>query len=560
MVTDADLDPARRRPRHRDQRRRRRARHDDPVRPRHARLLRTDRGGPRLDGHARRGRGAGARLRPPPRPRAAKRRRCAATRSPPTAASSPGTCRSLDEYLHYRMIDVSSIKELAKRWYPRVYQSQPRQGPGAPRARRHPREHPGAGLLPAAPCSSPPPGPDAGRGAGRGRGGSGDGRGPGRLTRLRRARPAARGMVGVAQLVEHLVVVQDVAGSSPVTHPEGLTSQMGSRMVEVQRLSAADAVRMVAELASDLADTPSLDDLLDRAVGLAVDIVPGCEQAGISLLQNHVVDSPSSVGPLAATCDKLQERLGEGPCITALLEADVIRIDDISTDPRWPRFAEAAAVEGVRSMLACRLATQRDKLGALNMYSDRDGRVQRRVGGDGRRLRSACEPGAVSPRPRDQPAARPAEPRGHRPGDGDPDGTSPDHGQPGLRRHGARVATQQRQAAHDRGRTRAHRARCRRPERPAVRRSRSGSRAPTAAGWRRPERRRFSTELSTPVRISVPRAASNCSCARAIATVAASDNERTPPRLQAQEPAPGAHVAADHLAREPPRRRCRGHR
>ena len=27
------------------------------------------------------------------------------------------------------------------------------------------------------------------------------------------------GMVGVAQLVEHLVVVQDVAGSSPVTHP-----------------------------------------------------------------------------------------------------------------------------------------------------------------------------------------------------------------------------------------------------------------------------------------------------------------------------------------------------
>ena len=27
-------------------------------------------------------------------------------------------------------------------------------------------------------------------------------------------------MVGVAQLVEHLVVVQDVAGSSPVTHPK----------------------------------------------------------------------------------------------------------------------------------------------------------------------------------------------------------------------------------------------------------------------------------------------------------------------------------------------------
>ena len=31
----------------------------------------------------------------------------------------------LDEYLHYRMIDVSSIKELARRWYPRVYFASP---------------------------------------------------------------------------------------------------------------------------------------------------------------------------------------------------------------------------------------------------------------------------------------------------------------------------------------------------------------------------------------------------------------------------------------------------
>jgi oligoribonuclease len=31
----------------------------------------------------------------------------------------------LDEHLHYRMVDVSSLKELAKRWYPRIYQSQP---------------------------------------------------------------------------------------------------------------------------------------------------------------------------------------------------------------------------------------------------------------------------------------------------------------------------------------------------------------------------------------------------------------------------------------------------
>ena len=34
----------------------------------------------------------------------------------------------LDAHLHYRMIDVSSIKELTRRWYPRVYFGQPQKG------------------------------------------------------------------------------------------------------------------------------------------------------------------------------------------------------------------------------------------------------------------------------------------------------------------------------------------------------------------------------------------------------------------------------------------------
>jgi oligoribonuclease len=36
--------------------------------------------------------------------------------------------KALDEYLHYRMIDVSSIKELARRWFPRIYFGQPAKG------------------------------------------------------------------------------------------------------------------------------------------------------------------------------------------------------------------------------------------------------------------------------------------------------------------------------------------------------------------------------------------------------------------------------------------------
>jgi oligoribonuclease len=36
----------------------------------------------------------------------------------------------LDAFLHYRMVDVSSVKELARRWYPRVYFASPEKHGG----------------------------------------------------------------------------------------------------------------------------------------------------------------------------------------------------------------------------------------------------------------------------------------------------------------------------------------------------------------------------------------------------------------------------------------------
>ncbi|QNK80534.1 oligoribonuclease [Nakamurella sp. PAMC28650] len=57
-------------------------------------------------------------------------------RTAPLAGNSIGTDRGfiardmpeLDNFLHYRMIDVSSIKELTRRWYPKVYYAQPAKG------------------------------------------------------------------------------------------------------------------------------------------------------------------------------------------------------------------------------------------------------------------------------------------------------------------------------------------------------------------------------------------------------------------------------------------------
>ncbi|MFD4355810.1 oligoribonuclease [Nocardia sp. NPDC058519] len=57
-------------------------------------------------------------------------------RTVPLCGNSIGTDRGfiardmpeLDAHLHYRMVDVSSIKELCRRWYPRIYFGQPEKG------------------------------------------------------------------------------------------------------------------------------------------------------------------------------------------------------------------------------------------------------------------------------------------------------------------------------------------------------------------------------------------------------------------------------------------------
>ena len=149
----------------------------------------------------------------------------------------------LEAHLHYRIIDVSSIKELSRRWFP-APTSRPRPRPAATaRSPTSASRSPSCATTarrcscrrPAPPPNRPapwppatsstttlprsvPPWPPARVGAWSGAPPSNgyDGSRCGRNGILGCRAPA---VVGIAQLVEHLVVVQVAAGSSPVTHP-----------------------------------------------------------------------------------------------------------------------------------------------------------------------------------------------------------------------------------------------------------------------------------------------------------------------------------------------------
>jgi GAF domain-containing protein len=116
------------------------------------------------------------------------------------------------------------------------------------------------------------------------------------------------------------------------------------------------------------------DDQLtfDRIARRAVEVVPACDFVGITLRRRR--GRPESVAvtePAARSCDDWQYELGEGPCLSALAEDETYLIEDVASDPRWPRWGPRAAEAGAGSILSIRLADDESALGALNLYSRR---------------------------------------------------------------------------------------------------------------------------------------------------------------------------------------------
>lgn len=120
-----------------------------------------------------------------------------------------------------------------------------------------------------------------------------------------------------------------------------------------------------------VAETP-IDKLLQDVADLTADAVPGCDHCGVTLVRD---DNPETATTAAATnpatyvVDDSQYKMGEGPCLQAILTCSIISVDDFSTDKRFPKFRSGALEAGLKSSLSFPLQAGGRCIGALNMYS-----------------------------------------------------------------------------------------------------------------------------------------------------------------------------------------------
>jgi GAF domain-containing protein len=113
----------------------------------------------------------------------------------------------------------------------------------------------------------------------------------------------------------------------------------------------------------------SVSTAVELVTTLAVATMPGTAGAGVTLVDQAGKRTAAASDPIVEEADRRQYELDEGPCLSATMERSVVRIDDLHTESRWPRWREAVAALGLRSVLSSPLIAGEDSIGAIKVYS-----------------------------------------------------------------------------------------------------------------------------------------------------------------------------------------------
>src|SRR4051795_1103293 len=128
--------------------------------------------------------------------------------------------------------------------------------------------------------------------------------------------------------------------------------------------------RRLADAARSLQRRESPQQVLDDVVNLARQMVPGADEATITMVRkDRHCYSAAATSALASDFDVLQDETGEGPCLDAIWQQETVRVNDLASDPRWPVLGPRAAARGVGSMLCLQLFVHEDTLGALDLLA-----------------------------------------------------------------------------------------------------------------------------------------------------------------------------------------------
>ena len=134
-------------------------------------------------------------------------------------------------------------------------------------------------------------------------------------------------------------------------------------------MSAREVRQALHELGDLRYAVGDLNDALRRIVH-ATHKLFAVDGAGLMLIDpdqllRNVADSDGRVDHL----EELQIEHGEGPCIDAFDDKQLVHATDLAEEKRWPDFSPAAVERGLRAVLASPIPYNQMAIGVVTVYS-----------------------------------------------------------------------------------------------------------------------------------------------------------------------------------------------
>jgi len=136
------------------------------------------------------------------------------------------------------------------------------------------------------------------------------------------------------------------------------TPTSGDEFVQMHDLiiGSSNAAEFLTELSTVAAAT------LSDAAGVFI-------ECGVTLRRRKRTATIAGSSERAAVLDKLEQALGNGPCIASLDAMKPMVLSDVKTDTRWPAYQEVLAGNGCHSALGVPLALDEHQAAALNFFA-----------------------------------------------------------------------------------------------------------------------------------------------------------------------------------------------
>jgi GAF domain-containing protein len=133
----------------------------------------------------------------------------------------------------------------------------------------------------------------------------------------------------------------------------------------------------VVELQDILIGSESVDDFLAGVSKFAASTLSqslGTDiECAVTLKRRRVTATVAGSSARAVELDHIEQSVGDGPCIRALMTMAPEHIEDVATDARWPEYQRRLAEAGIHSTLGVPLEIGNDASAAFNFFASKPG-------------------------------------------------------------------------------------------------------------------------------------------------------------------------------------------